>query len=820
MTYSTMAIEAALCEMGVKRCGRHDRQLHWLLTDSRSLSSPEDTIFFAITTRMNDGHRYIEQLYRRGVRVFVVSQLPENAHDDAVYFLVGDTLRALQHVAATHRAQFHIPIIGVTGSNGKTTVKEWLFQMLSPDLTVTRSPRSYNSQVGVPLSVWNISQATELGIFEAAISQPGEMEALESIIRPTIGVFTCLGDAHQENFTSMEQKCREKLLLFRHADVLVYPKGDPVVDACMGGMEFCGRLLPVDVPDGASAVDVNKLLCQAVCRHLGMKEETTRQRAASLEPVAMRLEVKEGRNGCTIINDTYNSDLASLDIALDFMQRRPNEQARRHTLILSDIQQTGMDGETLYTRVAQMAVSRGVSLFIGVGQEVSRHASAFESTARKSQFHRKKEPLRPQEGATSSARMKANLTALFFPSTEALLRSAVFASLSEQVILIKGARAFHFERLVDSLERRLHETILEVDLNAIVANLNYYRSFLQPRTRIACMVKAGAYGAGSTEVARVLQDHNVDYLAVAVADEGVELRLAGICTGIMVMNPEMACLRTLFLHNLEPEVYSFRMLEALIRAAEREGVTGFPVHIKLDTGMHRLGFSPQEDMPRLVERLRGQHALLPRSVFSHFAGSDSPELNSFSTRQYELFTAGADTLQQAYPYHHILRHICNSTGIERFPSRHCDMVRLGLGLYGINGLNNQLINNVSTLKTTILQIRTVSAGDTVGYSRRGKVERDSRIAALPIGYADGLNRHLGNGNAHCLVNGREAPYVGNICMDVSLIDVTDIPCQEGDTAIIFGKDLPVTQLADTLGTIPYEILTSVSSRVKRVYYFA
>ncbi len=789
MTYSTKDIETILSAIGAQRCGGgSEGSVSWLLTDSRSLSSPEDTMFFALVTNKGDGHRYLEQLHQRGVRTFVVQRLPEPLHPDATYFLVSDTLAALQCLAAHHRQQFSIPVIGVTGSNGKTTVKEWLFSMLSPDRVVTRSPRSYNSQVGVPLSVWNLSEQTTLGIFEAAISCPGEMEALERIIRPTIGVFTCLGDAHQENFTSMEQKCREKLLLFRHAEVLVYAEGNPVVDACVRSMDFEGRLLPVPIPQGASAVDVNRLLCCAVCRHMGLSEEDTEHRASILEPVAMRLEVKEGERGLTIINDSYNSDLASLDIALDFMQRRPNEQMRGHTLILSDMEQTGLDSEALYSRVADMVRSRAVSTLIGVGPSISRHAALFAPSAH------------------------------FFPSSEALLQSKLFSSLSDQVILVKGARSFHFERLVESLELRRHETVLEVDLSAIVANLNYYRSLLQPRTRIVCMVKAGAYGAGSTEVARILQDHGVDYLAVAVADEGVELRNAGIGTGIMVMNPELSCLSTLFHHQLEPEVYSFRLLDALIAEAEREGVTGFPVHIKLDTGMHRLGFDVSKDMPRLVSRLQRQNALLPRSVFSHFVGSDSDDFNAFSARQYELFTQGADALQSAYPHHRILRHICNSTGIEHFPDRHEDMVRLGLGLYGVNGLTNSIINNVSTLKATILQIRDVPAGDTVGYSRKGKVSRPSRIAALPIGYADGLNRHLGNGRAYCLVNGKPAPYIGNICMDVSLIDVTDIPCREGDTAIIFGRDLPVTLLAATLGTIPYEVLTSVSSRVKRVYF--
>lgn len=791
MTYSTMALEAILQTLGGRRTGRRDYPIHWLLTDSRSLNSPADTLFFALVTERNDGHRYVEHLYERGVRAFVVQRLPQEVHEDAVYFCVTDTLEALQRVAAAHRAQFQIPIVGIAGSNGKTTIKEWLFQMLSPDRVVTRSPRSYNSQVGVPLSVWNLSSDTEIGIFEAAISQPGEMRALESIIRPTIGVFTCLGDAHQENFRTMEQKCREKLLLFRQAEVLVYPKGNPVVERCVAEMEFKGRLLPVETEEGTLPLHVDRRLCAAVCRLLGVGESDIQRRVTSLEPIAMRLEVKEGRNGCTLINDSYNNDFASLDIALDFMNRRPNEATQRHTLILSDIQQTGIESDVLYERVAQLVHNRGVSCFIGVGTELCGQAARFDFPSLKS---------------------------LFFPSTEALLKSPELAALRNQVILVKGARSFHFENLVDYLEQRVHETILEVDMNAIVANLNHYRSLMKPDTRVICMVKAGAYGAGSTEVARILQDHKADYLAVAVADEGVELRQAGISTGIMIMNPETTSFRTLFHYNLEPEVYSFRLLDALLEAAGREGITGFPVHIKLDTGMHRLGFDPVQDMPALVERLRRQHAVLPRSVFSHFVGSDSDDFDAFSARQFALFMQGADALQAAFPSHHILRHICNSAAIEHFPERHLDMVRLGLGLYGINSRTNEVLNHVSTLKTTILQIHDVPATETVGYSRKGRLARDSRIAALPIGYADGLDRHLGNGRAYCLVNGRRAPYIGNICMDVCMIDVTDIPCQEGDTVTIFGRDLPVTVLSDATGTIPYEVLTSISNRVKRVYY--
>ena len=789
MLYSIQNIATTLSAQVV---GKGDFHIHWLLTDSRSLSSPEDTLFFAIVTQRGDGHRYIPQLYQRGVRAFVVNQRPEGDFPEAVFLCVPDTLRALQQLAAAHRAQFAIPVVGIAGSNGKTMVKEWMSQMLQPDRIVSRSPRSYNSQIGVPLSVWNLTEETEVGIFEAAISQPGEMEALARIIRPTVGLFTGLGEAHQENFSSYKQKCQEKLLLFRQSEALIYPAGNRVVDICISEMHFAGRLIPVSVPEGTSPWDLDKQLCAAACRYLGLDESTIKLRMEDLEPIPMRLEVMNGRDGCTLINDSYNNDPDSLRIALDFMQRRPNELERSHTLILSDMQQTGIPDEQLYGQVAELVRKAGVQTFIGVGEGIcSQAAQMLKGTGAK---------------------------CYFFPETSELITSQVFASLHDEVILIKGARTFHFEDLVSQLEEQVHETILEVDLKAIVSNLNYYRSLMKPGVRMVCMVKADAYGAGSVEVARLLQDNGVDYLAVAVADEGVALRQAGISTGIMIMNPEMTSFRTLFRYNLEPEVYSFRLLDALIHAAEREGIKGFPVHIKLDTGMHRLGFDPMADMPALVSRLQSQQAVLPRSVFSHFVGSDSDQFDQFSAMQYERFLHGADALQQAYPHHTILRHICNSAGIEHFPERQLGMVRLGLGLYGINSRNNEMLYNVSTLKTTILQIHDVPKEETVGYSRRGHLTRDSRIAVLPIGYADGLDRHLGNGHAYCLVNGQHAPYVGNICMDVCMIDVTDIPCREGDEAIIFGRQLPVTVLSDATGTIPYEILTSVSNRVKRVYF--
>lgn len=771
-----------------RRTNTNERTIDWLLTDSRSLCFPESTLFFAIRTSRGDGHRYIPDLFRRGVRAFVVNECTAEDYPDATFLIVQDTRAALQKLAAYHRSAFNIPIVAITGSNGKTTVKEWLYQLLSPDFTVTRSPRSYNSQIGVPLSVWELWEQSQVGIFEAAVSEPGEMQALQRIIRPTTGIFTGLGSAHQENFQSMEQKCAEKMKLFADVDTLFYPAGDEIVEKYIQRSGIKAKCVPC--PATGDATEDNKALCRMFCRHMGLSSDVIETRLQCLEPVAMRLEVKAGQNDCTLINDTYNSDLRGLDIALDFMNRRPEREGRQRTLILSDIQQSGVPPRMFYAHLSEMLAQCGINRLIAVGEVFSAHADCFDRQA---------------------------VNCRFFATTDQLLESGCLTALERQLILIKGARSFHFERITDRLEKKVHETILEVNLSAIVQNLNHYRQFLKSETKMICMVKADAYGTGAVEVAKTLQEHNVDYLAVAVADEGVTLREKGITANIMVMNPEMSCLATLFRHRLEPEVYSFRLLDALIHAAEREGITNFPIHIKLDTGMHRMGFDPTKDMPQLIDRLRRQTALIPRSVFSHFVGSDADCFDAFSKHQYALFLAGSKALQNAFP-HHILRHICNSAGIEHFPECHLEMVRLGLGLYGINSRNNALIHNVSTLRTTILQIHDVPADESVGYSRRTTLHRDSRIASLPIGYADGLNRQMGNRRGFCLVNGQKADYVGNICMDVCMIDVTDIDCEEGDMATIFGNELSPSLLAERIGTIPYEILTSIAPRVKRIYF--
>lgn len=801
-------------------------EIEWLLTDSRSLVYAATSLFFAIKTPSGDGHDFIPELYSRGVRSFVVTALPKEAAErfpEANFLLVPSALKALQRLAERHREQFNIPVIGITGSNGKTMVKEWTARLLAPSMVVTRSPLSYNSQIGVPLSVWNLNARSQVGIFEAGISKPGEMEALHDIIQPTIGVMVSLGSAHAENFESPEAKCREKMKLFEDCDTLVFCADDALIARCVTVGKVGRRLLywsrhntsaplyvkSVEPAANGSGTNItyvyrgeegsyslpfadeasvnDSVHCLAVALLMGISREEIAERMAKLEPVAMRMEVSQGTRGYTIINDAYNSDVNSLDIALDFLARRASASGGETVVVLSSILQSGMEAEELYAEVARMVNSRRPSRLVGIGREISRFADLF------------------------------SVKAEFFPTTEAFIAAGEAEKFPQgATILLKGARQFEFEKIYDLLTQKVHETTLYVNLDAIVRNLNHYRSFMNHGVKMVCMVKASAYGCGATEVARTLQEHGVDYLAVAVADEGVTLREAGITANIMVMNPEMTAFRTMLHYHLEPEVYSFRVLEALEREAGREGITHYPIHLKIDTGMHRLGFEPEE-IDELVALLKAQDALAPRSVFSHFVGSDGSEFNDFTRQQFEIFDTASSKIQKAFP-HKILRHICNTAGIERFKEYHLDMVRLGLGLYGIDPYTNKTINTVATLRTTILQIHNLAAGETVGYSRKGVLKRNSRIAAIPIGYADGLSRHLGCGRGYCLVGGKRAPYVGNICMDVAMIDVTDIPCKEGDSVEIFGDNLPVTAISDELQTIPYEILTSVSERVKRVYY--
>jgi alanine racemase len=810
----------AACEV------KSEATIERLLTDSRALAYPETSLFFALKTRTNDGHKYIEELYAQGVRCFVVSNeySPSELAADANFLVVKNVLKALQTLASFHRRQFDVPVIGITGSNGKTVVKELLYQLLRNDFNIVRSPRSYNSQTGVPLSVWEMNGTHTLGIFEAGISMPDEMDKLRPIIAPTIGLITNIGEAHQKNFRSLKEKCIEKLSLFTDCKLIIYNADDELIESALEAtclsfkaigwsrrneeaaifvknvkkgktntvltISTMGLTRDFTIPFTDDAFIEDIIHCIAVMFYLRPttllgKEEVFR----TLEPVAMRLETKEGVNGCQLINDTYNSDVNSLSIALDFQQSRRAEKKLKSAVILSDIMQTGMWPEYLYNRVAELLRRKKTDRLIGIGKDISECAKLF-----------------------------TNLDKSFYPTTEAFIKAYKPSMFRDEMILLKGSRSFHFEKLTALLEKKAHETVLEVNLDAVIHNYNYFRSLLKPTTKMICMVKAFGYGVGAYELAKTLQDYHCDYLAVALADEGEELRKEGIHIPLIVMNPEMSGLNSLFEHALEPEVYSFRLLDALLKEALQRGVSGFPIHIKFDTGMHRLGFAP-EDVPELCRRLRRQKALSVRSCFTHLAGSEASEFDEFTLRQNELFNAAAAALEEGLGYR-CLKHILNSAGIERFTELQHDMVRLGISLYGVSATaeSHDRLRCVCALRTVILQIRNIPAGESVGYDRRTFLSRDSRIAVVPIGYADGLNRRLGNGVGEAIVGDRRCPIVGNVCMDACMLDVTDATAAEGDTVTFFDDKLTVNEIAAKIGTIPYEVLTAISPRVKRVYF--
>lgn len=816
-------------------------QVSILLTDSRSLTFADQTLFFALKTGKGDGHRYIPQLYNQGVRAFVISESNENYRNtcpEAWFLVVSNTLQALQRLAAWHRRQFtQIPVVGITGSNGKTIVKEWIYQLLSPIKHVVRSPRSFNSQIGVPLSVWQIDAEHQLAVFEAGISQPGEMERLEPIIQPTIGILTNIGTAHAAGFDSMQHKLVEKLQLFRNCDVIIYNADIPGISDALeiAGVSarsmswtrkhkdaqievvsikrddqsttvealFLGMSISFTIPMTDDASFENAMHCLALMIYLGIPAQVISERMRQLTPLAMRMEVMEGKRGCMLINDVYSNDITSLQTALEFQKRR-SVTALSNTLILSDIIQGQHDATYLCSKIAQYCLIYHIRKLILVGEKWLRNS------------HHMLEEL---------SNLGLHIITDFFATTQDLLASEEMTRFQSEFILLKGARNYQFEKISDQLQLRRHETILEVNLDAIVHNLNQYRSRLNPETKITCMVKAFGYGTGSYELAKTLQDQNVDYLAVALADEGAELRRLGIQTPIMVMNPEMSTFRTIIENRLEPEIYSFRLLHAFISEAMRMGVTYYPVHVKIDSGMHRLGFQ-YDDIDQLLQLLTRQDAVRVRSVFSHFATADDPAQEAFVHEQKQRFDACADKLRAHLPYH-ILRHICNSAGIEVYPQYQMEMCRLGIGLYGFEAAPVDMgLEPVATLRTTILQIKDIAETETIGYMRNGKLHRPSRIAMIPIGYADGYDRRLGNGHSQMLVfgpngdtPGRLCPTVGNVCMDVTFLDVTDCPeAQEGSQVEVFGRHLPLQQLSQQLGTITYEVLSTVSTRVKRIYY--
>lgn len=824
--YSLPQLAGILHAETVLQLPDHAGVMH-LITDSRKVVSADQSLFFAIRGDRRDGHEFLADLYESGVRNFVICKQEAILPDvKANYLIVKDALQALQDLAAWHRQQFSIPVVGITGSNGKTIVKEWLFQLLREDYAIARSPKSYNSQIGVPLSVWQIEPEHKLCLFEAGISKPGEMEKLEPIIQPTIGIFTNIGSAHDENFKDHAEKIREKLALFRRTAKLIYCRDyTGVHDAVVNGGVLSeqvttftwskkmradlqiGRInrkehetevqgiykndfIGIRIPFTDDASIENAIHCWALMLFLEIKPELIAQRMELLSPVAMRLEMKEGINNCSVINDSYNSDLGSLTIALDFMNQQ--KQHRKRTVILSDILQSGKDETALYREVASLLTQKGVNRLIGIGSSITRQQELFAGEKQ------------------------------FYNSTEDFLRDLNYGAFSNETILIKGARSFGFERISRALQQKAHETVLEINLNAIVHNLNLFKSRLKPETKFMVMVKAFSYGSGSFEIANILQFHRADYLAVAYADEGVELRKSGITLPIMVMNPEEQSFDAMISYKLEPEVYNFRVLnhftEALRRRNTDAGATRFPVHIELETGMNRLGFE-EDELNELIIRLKNNKHIRIASVFSHLVASDEQEHDAFTREQIDRFQRMSALLCSHFNYP-VLRHILNSSGILRFPEAQLDMVRLGIGLHGVAATPNEQrqLQMVSTLKTTISQIKHIRPGETVGYSRRGVAQKEMTIATVGIGYADGLSRRLGNGVGKMMVMGQLAPIVGSVCMDMTMIDISGIPAREGTEVVVFGQEPSIIDISNQIGTIPYEVLTGISERVKRVYF--
>lgn len=790
-------------------------EIETISIDSRSLQNSSHTLFFALVGPNNDAHCYISDLISNGVQNFVVTYVPEGYEDKANFLVVKNTLTALQEFAGYYRSQFHFPVIGLTGSNGKTIVKEWLNFLLSPDFNVIRSPKSYNSQVGVPLSVVAINEKHNLGIFEAGISTVSEMTRLEQVIQPTIGVLTNIGSSHDEGFENLEQKIQEKLLFFKNAEVLIYQKNkvvDPFINPnikvfswsfkeeaaavfvfkkenedqnTLLHYRYNGKEYQFKIPFQDKASIENAISCLMVLLYLKYDNAVIQSRMLLLFPVEMRLKVKDGINNCTIIDDSYSSDFQSLKIALDFLESQ--KQFQQKTVILSDIFQSGLSNEELYSRVARLIISNNINRVIGIGETISEFKDKFENC------------------------ITFNDTADFIANFESL-------DFANETILVKGARSFQFEEIVYLLEEKTHETVLEINLNAISYNLNFFKSKLKPDVKIMVMVKAFGYGNGGLEIANLLEHHKVDYLGVAFADEGISLKNGGIHLPIMVLNPENTSFAAIIQHQLEPEIYCLKGLHAFLKIAKQKNLKSFPIHIKLDTGMHRLGFE-EEALDELIATLKGNETVKVQSILSHLATSDDLVHREFTISQINIFEKLSTKIVAALNINPI-RHILNTSGISNYPDAQYNMVRLGIGLYGVSNdpSEQKFLENVGTLKSVISQIRTIGAGESVGYGRRFMADKLTRVATIPIGYADGISRGWGNGVGFVNIKDKKAKILGSICMDMLMVDVTEIDCTEGDSVIIFGEKPTVSYIAKKLNTIPYEILTSISQRVKRVFY--
>ncbi|OFX23622.1 MAG: bifunctional UDP-N-acetylmuramoyl-tripeptide:D-alanyl-D-alanine ligase/alanine racemase [Bacteroidetes bacterium GWA2_31_9] len=790
----------------------------YLLTDSRSLISPSETIFFAINGKRHNGHKYIDELYEKGLRAFVVTSVPDTEkYKNSAFILVENTINALQKLTQYHRNKFNIPIIGITGSNGKTVVKEWLSQLLSTEKNITKSPRSYNSQIGVPLSVWQLDDNSDIGIFEAGISLTNEMENLENIIKPDIGIFTNIGQAHQENFENLNQKISEKLKLFYNCKTIIYCsdfqdihkaiiskysdktlltwskdnnatlKIESIIKAEKSTKikaENRNKHFEIEIPFIDDASIENSITCWLTMIHLEYSHEIIAERMKNLVPIEMRMELKAGINDCLIINDSYNSDIGSLIIALDYLKQQ--HQYSQKTVILSDLLESGKNEEALYKEVASLINKSEIYRFIGIGEGISKYADFFK--------------------------VKKH----FFLNTSDFLSHITEYQLQNEAILLKGARVFQFEKISSILQYKVHETVHEVNLNAVVHNLNYYKSLLKPETKVMAMVKAFSYGSGILEISNLLSHQRIDYLAVAYIDEGIELRKAGITIPIMIMNPEENGFNQMFEYNLEPEIYSLKILNSFIKSQKYYLSGSYPIHLKIDTGMKRLGFLSSE-VDELLNILSENNSIIVKSVFTHLVASEDKNQDDFTKHQIEIFLTVAEKIEKHLKYN-VIKHVLNSSGVERFPEYNFDMVRLGIGLYGVSSVSKGRLMNVCSLKTIISQIKTLETTDTVGYNRKGKLEKQGKIATIPIGYADGLHRILSNGAGKVMVNNKIAPIIGNICMDMTMINISEIEAKEGDEVIIFNENYPIENIAKDAQTIPYEILTSISRRVKRVYF--
>ncbi len=794
-----------------------DSVVRKLLTDSRTVIDPEGSLFFAVAAQRN-GHDFIAHAYQNGIRNFVVSENRNyDSYTDANFLWVNDTLKALQELAVFNRKQYNLPVIGITGSNGKTIVKEWLFQLLNNDYHIVRSPKSFNSQIGVPLSVWQINKDDNLGIFEAGISKNGEMEALANIIHPTIGILTNIGEAHAEGFNSKKEKLTEKLKLFTNVEMFIYSpdytegltlaelpgkkkfswsvKGlaDLQITSIVSKQEktiieaiYQHNTIKCQIPFNDKAAIENGIICWATLLGLGYKPEEIAVRLEKLTRVSMRLALINGIENCSIIDDSYSADSSSLAIALDFLNLQ-NQHPKR-TLILSDLYETGKKDEELYTEIAALLEQKHVDRLIGVGPKLSAMVNLF------------------------------TIETSFYQTTQELIANFSNIQFANETILIKGARRFEFERISKLLTLKIHDTILEINLNALAENLQFYRNKLKPEAKIMAMVKAFSYGFGSFEIANLLQHHKVDYLAVAYADEGIALRKGGISLPIMVMSPEPFAFEAIIKYKLEPEIYSASVLKSFINFLP-ENETDFKVHIKLDTGMNRLGFE-REDLPELFELLDKTNKLKVETIFTHLVATEQSQHDDFTNLQIAEFSSLYNEIAKHLNYLP-LRHVLNTSGITRWPQAQFDMVRLGIGLYGFDAAlaNNKGLQTVAVLKTTVTQVKNLNPYETVGYGRLGAMLNGGKIATVKIGYADGYSRKFGNGVGKMLINGKLVPTLGVICMDMCMLDVTGLDVKTGDEVIVFNDQHTIVDLAKQIDTIPYEILTNVSQRVKRIYFY-